>query len=187
MTVGFACVAHHHHDAATDWSAAADLMELEGEVLRPYLDDVTTWVSSLVGDCPRRVLDIGCGPGAGSLALAQRFEEAEVVAVDASADLLARLRAKAVEVGVAPRVRITQVDLDQGWPDVEPVDLAWASLSLHHLADPDRVLADIFASLHPGGVLAVAEMKAPLWLLPDDLGLDRPGLAGRCHPRLAKP
>jgi SAM-dependent methyltransferase len=50
-------------------------------------------------------------------------------------------------------------------------------MSLHHLTDPDRVLRDVFAATRPGGVLAVAEMAAPLRFLPDEIGA---GLEARC-------
>jgi hypothetical protein len=51
---------------------------------------------------------------------------------------------------------------------------------MHHFADPDRVLADVFASTRPGGLLAVAEMSEQLRFLPDDVGVGTPGLETRC-------
>jgi hypothetical protein len=58
-------------------------------------------------------------------------------------------------------------------------------MSLHHLADPDRVLREVFASTRAGGLLAVAELTEPLRFLPDELGLGRPGLEARCLDALA--
>jgi hypothetical protein len=49
------------------------------------------------------------------------------------------------------------------------------------MADPDRVLAGVFAALRPGGLLVVAEIVSFPLFLPDDLGLGRPGLEARCH------
>ena len=95
--------------------------------------------------------------------------------------LLARLSDKARDLGVAGRVRTVEADLDRVWPTIDPVDLVWASNSLHHLSDPDRVLADVFATIRPGGLLAVAEMESFPRFLPDDVGLGRPGLEARCH------
>jgi SAM-dependent methyltransferase len=71
------------------------------------------------------------------------------------------------------------------WPAVDTLDLVWASASLHHVADPDRVLTEVFAALRPGGLLAVIEMGSFPRFLPDDLGLGRPGLEARCHALLA--
>ena len=109
-----------------------------------------------------------------------------MVALDMSVQLLQRLEAKARDLGVADRVRTVQADLDTSWPTIDTVDLAWASSSLHHMADPDRVLTGVFAALRPGGLLAVIEMASFPRFLPDDLGLGRPGLEARCHAVLAE-
>lgn len=177
---------HQHHRAAeTDAAAMAELLDLDAEVLHSYLSEVTGWVRELAAGRPRRrILDLGSGTGTGALALARRFEEAEVIALDISGPLLDRLMDKARALGVAGRVRILQADLDAAWPALDPVDLVWASASLHHMIDPDRVLADVFAALRPGGLLAVAEMDSFPRFLPDDLGLGRPGLEARCHAAL---
>ncbi|WP_338119989.1 methyltransferase [Streptomyces scopuliridis] len=76
--------------------------------------------------------------------------------------------------------------LDAEWPALDTVDLVWASASLHHMADPDRALAQVSAALRPGGLLAVAEMDSFPRFLPDDLGLGRPGLEARCHAALGE-
>jgi len=79
-----------------------------------------------------------------------------------------------------------QADLDTEWPDIGPVDLVWASSSLHHLADPDRVLAQVSGALRPGGLLAVLEMDSFPRFLPEDPGVGQPGLEARCHAALAE-
>ncbi len=178
----------HDHGPQTehDWAAMADLLDLDAEILPAYLPEVTAWLRRLADGAPRRrVLDLGAGTGTATIALAQRFGAAEVIAVDGSEQLLSRVRAKALDLGLAARVRTVAADLDGPWPELPPVDVVWASMSLHHLADPDRVLKDVFATLRPGGLVAVAEMAAPLRFLPDDLGLGRPGLESRCQAALA--
>ena len=177
----------HHPAAETDEAAMAELLDLDAEVLHSYLSEVTAWIHELAAGRPtRRVLDLGSGTGAGALTLVQRFDGADVIALDMSAQLLDRLRDKARVLGVADRVRTVQADLDAAWPAIDTVDLVWASSSLHHVADPDRVLAGIFAALRPGGLLVVAEMVSFPFFLPDDLGLGRPGLEARCHAVLAE-
>jgi hypothetical protein len=54
------------------------------------------------------------------------------------------------------------------------------------MADPDRVLTEVFAALDAGGLLVVAEMESFPRFLPDDLGVGRPGLEARCHAALAE-
>jgi ubiquinone/menaquinone biosynthesis C-methylase UbiE len=172
---------HQHNHAEDDQAAMAELLDLDAEVTRPYLSEVMTWIGELAADPPRRILDLGSGTGTGALALAQRFTGAHVTAVDISAAMLRRLQEKARELGVADRTTTLEADLDKAWPDTGPVDLTWASASMHHLADPDRVLSEIFAALHPAGMLVVVELASFPRFLPDDIGLGRPGLEARCH------
>ncbi|MDQ2813748.1 MAG: methyltransferase domain-containing protein [Actinomycetota bacterium] len=183
---------HHHHQhgpaAETDpaaTAAMAELLDLDAEVLHSYLSEVTGWIRELTADPPpRRILDLGSGTGTGTVALLERFGQAHAIAVDVSAELLHRLTGKAHALNLADRVRTVQADLDAAWPAVGVADLVWASSSLHHLADPDRVLTEVFAALRPGGLLVVAEMESFPRFLPDDLGLGRPGLEARCHQAL---
>jgi len=163
-----------------DDPALAELLDLDGVVLRGYWADVLTWLRRAARHLPRaRLLDLGAGSGVGTIALAQRFAGAEVIAVDQDEQMLEHIRAKALDLGLASRVRTVQADLDAGLPAVEPVDLSWASMSMHHLADPDRVLREVFAATRPGGLLAVAEFAEPLRHLPHNLGVGCPGLEDR--------
>src|SRR3984893_8767322 len=180
---------HHQHHPATepDWAAMAELLDLDADVLHSYLSEVTDWVRELAAEMPcRRILDLGSGTGTGALALAQRFEGAEVIALDISAELLERCKAKARDLGVTDRIRTVQADLDAAWPAIDTVDLGWASNSLHHLKDPARVLAEVSATIPPVVPLARPEMHRFPRYLPDDLGLGCPGLEARCHAALAE-
>lgn len=154
------------------------LLELDGEVLRGYWSAALDWVTG-AADGAGRVLDLGAGTGTGALGLAERLPQAEVIAVDVEPGSLARLRDKAAGRGLADRVRAVEADLDAGWPDFGPLDLTWASMSLHHLADPGRVLGDVRAVTRAGGLIAVAEFAEPLRFLRPDLGFGRSGFEDR--------
>jgi len=169
---------HHHSHHHEDDDALAEMIDLDAEVLHEYLAEVTGWLHERAGGRTRRILDLGSGTGTGALALAGRFGDAEVVAVDRSAPMLHRLRDKARARGVAGRIHTRQADLDAEWPALEPVDLVWASASLHHLTDPDRVLADVLATLRPGGLFAAVELDSFPYFLPPHVGS---GLEQRCH------
>jgi SAM-dependent methyltransferase len=170
------------HGSEHGVAVMAELLDLDAEVLHAHLKAVLDDLRERTGDLAGgRILDVGAGTGTGTLALARHFEQASVTALDVSDEMLHHLRVRAAERGVADRVHTVQADLDTEWPTLEPVDLAWASASLHHMADPDRVLADIFATLRPGGHLAVLELGGFPRFLPDDIGIGRPGLEARCH------
>lgn len=177
---------HHHHDPAVETSLI-ELLDLDAEVQPLHLPDVISWVRQQVTGTPVRIVDLGAGTGTGTVALAEGFDGAEVIAVDRSAGMLARIRARADEHGVGNRVRTVHADLDVAWPAcARSADLVWAASALHELADPGRVFAEAFAAIRPGGLLAVVEMDAPPRFLPDDIGLGRPGLEERCHDALGE-
>ncbi len=164
----------------------AELLDLDGEVLRDYLAGVTGWIAaSTAGRSVHRILDVGAGTGTGTFALLERWPEAEVVALDVSRFMLDHLTGRAAGRGAAERVSTVQADLDTRWPVLSQVDLVWASSSLHHMADPDNALAEIRGVLRPAGLLAVTEMTSFPRFLPDDVGRGTPGLEARCHAALA--
>ena len=92
--------AHHHdtthghgHGQALDGQALdgqAELLDLDAEVLAEHIASIVAWLP--VGPGPRRIVDLGAGTGAGTLALLEHFPEADVTAVDSSVEHLQRLR-----------------------------------------------------------------------------------------------
>ncbi|WP_116040388.1 L-histidine N(alpha)-methyltransferase [Amycolatopsis palatopharyngis] len=169
----------HDHGYRHDVDGQTEILDLDAEVLAEHIADI---IASLpVGTSPREIADLGCGTGAGTFALLARFTEAHVTAIDVSAEHLHRLREKALERGVADRVRTVQADLDAAWPDLGKPDLVWASAALHHLADPEAALHQVHDMLASGGLLAVVELAGFPRFLPADAPENRPGLEERCH------
>ncbi|WP_369217284.1 class I SAM-dependent methyltransferase [Streptomyces flavofungini] len=166
---------HHHQD-----DDLAELLDLDAEVLAEHIASITAWLPLPTG--PRHIVDLGSGTGAGTFALLDRFPDAYVTAVDASAAHLKRLRDKACALGVEDRVRTVQADLDApSWPDLGSPDLVWASASMHHMAQPEQALRAVHDALAPGGLFAVVELAGFPRFLPENAPEERPGLEERCH------
>lgn len=177
---------HHHHGPVhldeADWREFAAQTELEGEVLLGFVTGTMERVKVLrTPEAPavRRVLDIGSGPGVGTCELARLFPEAHVVAVDGSPAMLSRATQLAEEHGLGPQLTTHLAELPGGLDGLGPVDLIWASLSLHHVGDEIGVLRLLHALLEPQGVLAVAEVAEPMRVLPDALEVGPPGFTER--------
>ncbi|MFZ3568895.1 class I SAM-dependent methyltransferase [Streptomyces sp. BH097] len=183
--------AHHgtnghtgHEQAGEGERAMARLLELDAEVLASYLARLTGLLAQRLDPGPARILDLGSGPGTGSLALAQQFPAAQVTAVDISAQLLHRLEKQAAARGVADRVGTVEANIDEPWTKITekgPFDLIWAASFIHHVSDPTRTFARAFEQLRPGGLIAVTEMDFFPRVLPEDTGTGRPGLEARLH------
>lgn len=63
---------------------------------RPFFD----LVSRVAADSPRRVVDLGCGPGNLTATLAQRWPDAAIEAVDSSPEMVAAARERGVDAVV---------------------------------------------------------------------------------------
>lgn len=145
----------------------------------PYEDDLQFYRDLAAGAGPT-VLEIGCGTGRVTVALARMGRE--ITGVDPSAAMLARCRARLVAEppAVRRRVRLIQADArDLGTQAPGPFALALIPLNtLAHFVTPaDRlaVLAAVRERLVPGGQLIVdvdphgprrlLEFPGLLWLL----------------------
>jgi len=102
-----------------------------------------------------RLLDAGCGTGASTAALLSAAPHAEIVAIDASAQMLARARAKPWPASV--RFVHTRAEDLAGAGVRGPFDGILAAYLIRNLADPDGQLRALRGLLRPGATLAVHE------------------------------
>jgi len=87
-----------------------------------------------------RILDLGCGDGALTAAIAQAG--AAVVGVDASADMVAAARARGLDAHVVDGEALTFA---------AEFDAAFSNAALHWMLDGAAVARGVFAALRPGG------------------------------------
>ncbi|TLQ42774.1 class I SAM-dependent methyltransferase [Streptomyces marianii] len=171
---------HGHDTTHIDWEELATLLEREAALSLPLYEQVALWVRDMLpAGSVRRVLDVGSGPGAVSVLLAEVFPQAEVVAVDATPGLLELARARADRAGLGDRFGTHVAELLDGIAELGPADLVWASGSLHHVGDQRAALTGLAGLLRPGGLLALLEGGLPARHLPRDIGIGRPGLESR--------
>ncbi|MEV6293432.1 class I SAM-dependent methyltransferase [Streptomyces sp. NPDC051896] len=169
----------HTHGGDVDWAAMAALLEAEAEVCSPAYARALAWLGQEVTE-PGLIVDAGSGPGVIACLMAETFPGARVVAADAAEPLLERARSRAARQGVADRFDTLVGELPESLAELDyPVDLLWASRSLHHLGDQRAALAAFGARLAPGGTLAILEGGLHARYLPREIGFGRPGLQAR--------
>jgi ubiquinone/menaquinone biosynthesis C-methylase UbiE len=102
-----------------------------------------------------RLLDLGCGTGASTAALLDAVPDAEVVAVDASTEMLAQARRK----NWPSRVRFVHADADRldKAGVTGPFDGILAAYLLRNLPDRDAALRRFHDLLAPGAPIALHE------------------------------
>jgi trans-aconitate 2-methyltransferase len=128
---------------ARDWNPSLYL-KFESERTRAARD----LLARVRLDAPKRVVDLGCGPGNSTELLRRRFPGAAIVGLDTSHAMLARARSR------VPDARFVREDI-AAWTPEAPADLIFANAALHFLPDHDRLLARLMGALAPGGVLAL--------------------------------
>lgn len=103
---------------------------------------------------PERILDLGCGTGAGCESLKQYFGPAQVVGLDASTAMLSALRRRS-----APLDPLC-ADLGQLPIAAQSMDLVFSNMALHWCPDPMRLFAEIRRVLRPSGMLLFSTLGA---------------------------
>jgi SAM-dependent methyltransferase len=109
-----------------------------------------------------RILDLGCGTGRQTLALA-RLTGGHVTAVDVFAPSLAELRRRADAAGLGARVETVQQAMAALELPGRRFDLVWCESAIYTIGF-DAGLRAFRALLAPGGALAVSELA---WLRDD--------------------
>src|SRR5690606_15817098 len=110
----------------------------------------------------RRVLELGCGSGRLTIALAELAPQTDsrIVGIDLEGAMLDRARDKANELGAAARQRLTLLEGDmRRWRADQPFDpvLIPCSSITHLLTLDDRLVAwqRAYENLRPGGRFAI--------------------------------
>lgn len=112
----------------------------------------------LVGELPARprVLDLGCGPGAQTLHLAELLPEARIVAVDNHSPFVARAAQRIRAAGAAERVRAEVGDMAELPFADESFDLLWCE-GAAYMIGVTNALRSWRRLVAPGGRLAFSE------------------------------
>jgi len=107
---------------------------------------------------PRRIIDLGCGPGNSTAILRARWPAATVVGLDNDAEMLATAEQS------DPGVRWLQGDA-AAWGPAETYDVVFSNAMLQWLPDHAAVVSRWFRAVAPGGALAVqlpTHLQSPL-------------------------
>lgn len=124
--------------------------------LRSLVQNPTRLLRGLVHEGETAV-DLGCGPGFFTLAMAELVgPTGQVIAVDLQAEMLRLMGVRAERRGLSARIRAHQCPADSiGLSG--PVDFALAFYMVHEVPDARRFLAEVAALLRQGGRLLLVE------------------------------
>jgi trans-aconitate 2-methyltransferase len=125
------------------WSPQAYL-RFEDERTRPARD----LLAQVRAEAPRRVIDVGCGPGNSTELLAARWPEAELTGIDSSETMLEAARKR------LPAARFEMADAST-WLPGPGTGVVFANAVYQWVPEHLPLFPWIIESLAPGGTLAV--------------------------------
>ena len=97
---------------------------------------------------PRRVADLGCGPGFSTELIARLFPHAEIIGVDHSEKALQMAQAR------LPGIQFEKLDIGQ-WTPVKPYDLIFSNGALQWLPNHRHLVPKLLSSVEKDGFLAL--------------------------------
>ncbi len=134
-------------------------------------------------NAPRRIMDLGCGPGNSTALLAARYPDADVTGLDNAPAML--------EKAAALGLNATWVEADAGaYQPTADLDLLYSNATLHWLDDHAALFPRLLSGLSEGGVLAVqmpANFSAPSHRLLHELAHEPPYASWGAGLRPAQP
>ncbi|AKS43182.1 malonyl-ACP O-methyltransferase BioC [Wenzhouxiangella marina] len=146
MSLDSKAIARQFGRAADSYDGHAALQREVGERLMERLDGLRFE--------PQRILDLGCGTGAQSQALHQRFPGARLIASDLAGPML--VQAARRRGWWRKRFDLVQADA-RALPIAEDsLDLVYCNLMLQWCEDPAAVFANLRRALKPGGLLLIS-------------------------------
>lgn len=134
--------------------SAGKLAELEESRREAVRERIRRFVAP---EGTERVLDSGTGTGGLALAIAPLVRE--VVGVDIVPEMLEQARARSAEF---PNVFFVEGDITKLPEDIGSFDLTATVRTLHHVARPELVMAELSRRALPGGRILVVDQVAPV-------------------------
>src|SRR5438270_6816755 len=97
---------------------------------------------------PRRIVDLGCGPGNSTGLLRERWPKAAITGLDSSPEMLDSARRG------YPGLEFIAGDIAR-WVPTEPYDLVFSNAALQWIGDHENLVPRLLDAVAPDGVLAV--------------------------------
>lgn len=153
-----------NRDQAALWNEAGgetwvEMNAILDRMLAPFETNLTTTAFPGVG---RRVLDIGCGAGATTLAMARRLgPDGLALGVDISGPLVAAAKARAEADGLS-QAAFVQADAQTYAFEPGDFDAVISRFGVMFFEDPQAAFANIRRALRPGGALTFQAWRSPM-------------------------
>ncbi len=108
-----------------------------------------------------RFLDVGTGPAAIPIMLAQRLQAVEVIGIDLSPNMLELGDFHITEAGLTDRITLAQADAkDLPYPS-QFFDAVLSNSMIHHIPDPLPMLREVSRVIRSDGLILIRDLIRP--------------------------
>ncbi|MCL2531131.1 MAG: methyltransferase domain-containing protein [Oscillospiraceae bacterium] len=128
----------------SDWKPNLYLA-FEKERTQPSIDLVTR----IEHETPARIIDVGCGPGNSTNVLRGRWPQAEILGLDSSQAMIEKAQR------TYPDMNWLCADAAGDLSAFGRFDIVFSNATIQWIPNQEKLLANLFNLLQPGGVLAV--------------------------------
>lgn len=125
----------------------------------PRYDEMLARLVDYLPPSASNILELGCGTGNLSLALAERYPEASLTFLDAAPEMLevTRARLERAHPSSVRRARFVETVFEKIDSGLGSFDLVTSSISLHHVVDKESLYRNIYALMVPGGTFRFSD------------------------------
>ena len=119
-------------------------------------------VREIVDGRDQRILDIACGTGDSTIAIARKASDgSRVVGTDISDGMMALVRRKAIDRGVDWKIELEQGDGEALRFREASFDAVTCQFGIRNFEHKERGLSEMFRVLKPGGKAVILELSVP--------------------------
>ncbi|WP_238881494.1 methyltransferase domain-containing protein [Clostridium sp. YIM B02551] len=128
-----------------DWNSNQYLM-FKNERTQPAID----LANRIIIDNPKKIIDIGCGPGNSTKVLKERFPDSYILGIDSSTNMIEAAKKD------YPEIDFKICDASKGLSNLgDDFDIVFSNACIQWIPNHNELLRSLFGLLKKGGVLAV--------------------------------
>lgn len=148
-------------------------MEWNAKTYTKYLEERTQPSIDLINRIninPKTILDIGCGPGNSTFQLHKKFEQAIILGIDSSNDMLKNASSN------YPTLNFKKCFIPDELDSLESFDLIFSNACIHWIPNHHQLIPQIMSKVNSGGLFAVQiplVQYAPFYKILNELLLEK--------------
>jgi len=113
-----------------------------------------------------KYLEVGAGPGVLTVEIARTYPGVEITALELLPDMITVGREYVAENKLDNRIKfvVGDVEDEKFLQSLGEFDLVYSTYSLHHWANPDKAIINLYSAVNKSGMLYIYDLRRVWWL-----------------------